>query len=59
MHLNNLCADVEACPGALKLVQGLFKLEIPLAIATSSRREAVEKKRIKYVIQTLANNSYN
>merc|ERR1712071_338006 len=43
-----LCSNVEACPGALELVTGLSNLGIPLAIATSSRQIAVEKKRIKH-----------
>ena len=46
-RLNELCSDVKACPGAVKLVQGLADLGIPMAIATSSRHRAVEKKRVK------------
>ena len=43
-NLNALCEKVEACPGAYELVEALAKKHLPLAIATSSRREAVNKK---------------
>ena len=43
-HLNDLCAEVQACPGATALVAALAQRHIPLAIATSSRRTAVMKK---------------
>lgn len=46
-NLNDLCAQVEACPGAVALVNALAQQRqpnIPMAIATSSRREAVTKK---------------
>lgn len=48
-HLNDMCHQVQACPGAAALVQALASLSdkdtmIPLAIATSSRRAAVTKK---------------
>lgn len=49
-NLNNLCTEVEACPGAAELVVALSKRNnpLPLAIATSSRREAVTKKATKH-----------
>lgn len=43
-HLNTLCSEVEACSGAVALVNALAEQNVPLAIATSSRREAVTKK---------------
>lgn len=43
-HLNDLCAGVQACPGATALVSALAAHNIPMAIATSSRRAAVTKK---------------
>ena len=48
-NLNDLCTEVEACPGAAQLVTVLaLKHKLPLAIATSSRREAVTKKATKH-----------
>ena len=44
-HLNEYCGNVQACHGAYELVQKLAELQIPMAIATSSRQSAVEKKR--------------
>ncbi|KAL7470613.1 hypothetical protein ACHAXS_010864 [Conticribra weissflogii] len=48
MRLNELCAEVKACPGAPELVEGLRAAKIPLAIATSSRAASVKKKRCKH-----------
>ena len=45
LRLNELCAgDVVACPGALELVEGLGAINIPMAIATSSRWDSVNEK---------------
>jgi HAD superfamily hydrolase (TIGR01509 family) len=44
-HLNALCSTVQACPGAVALVQSLQDACLPMAIATSSRAAAVEQKR--------------
>lgn len=44
--LNDLCPQVEVCQGAPELVQALSGL--PLAIATSSRAAAVQKKRQRH-----------
>jgi pseudouridine 5'-phosphatase len=44
-NLNNMCEAIDECPGATALVQCLAKLHVPMAIATSSRYSAVEKKR--------------
>ena len=46
-NLNALCPRVKACPGAHELVKEAAKLGIPLAIATSSRMNAVKQKRLK------------
>ena len=47
LRLNELCGEVEACPGALELVEGLRAAGVPMAIATSSRLDSVNKKRCK------------
>ena len=47
-QLSEMCRNVEALPGAAELVEGLAARNIPMAISTSSRRVAVEKKRIKH-----------
>jgi beta-phosphoglucomutase-like phosphatase (HAD superfamily) len=55
-HLNNLCHDVEACPGACELVQALANVSsssssscsLPMAIATSSRYAGVQKKKVRH-----------
>ena len=47
-RLNELCAEVEACPGAPELVQALAAARVPLAIATSSRAASVKQKRCKH-----------
>ena len=47
VRLNELCADVVACPGALELVEGLRAVNIPMAIATSSRLDSVREKMLK------------
>lgn len=47
VRLNELCADVVACPGALELVESLRAVHIPMAIATSSRLDSVRKKMLK------------
>jgi beta-phosphoglucomutase-like phosphatase (HAD superfamily) len=44
-HLNEYCSNVQVCNGAYELVQKLSVLQLPMAIATSSRQSAVEKKR--------------
>mmetsp|Transcript_26686 Transcript_26686/g.55885 ORF Transcript_26686/g.55885 Transcript_26686/m.55885 type:complete len:307 (-) Transcript_26686:104-1024(-) len=49
-NLNNLCAQVTACEGALPLVEQFETAGIPMAIATSSRLEAVAKKRVRHEI---------
>jgi beta-phosphoglucomutase-like phosphatase (HAD superfamily) len=46
-RLNDLCATVEACPGASELVEGLRALRLPMAIATSSRMDSVCKKKLR------------
>ena len=47
-QLSDMCRNVDALPGAVELVEGLAARNIPMAISTSSRRIAVEKKRIKH-----------
>uniref|UniRef100_A0A7S3PC24 Riboflavin kinase n=1 Tax=Amphora coffeiformis TaxID=265554 RepID=A0A7S3PC24_9STRA len=48
-NLNDLCTEVETCLGAEPLVKELaVNQRLPLAIATSSRREAVTKKATKH-----------
>ncbi|KAL3793341.1 hypothetical protein HJC23_003851 [Cyclotella cryptica] len=47
-RLNDLCEQVEACPGATDLVKSLALLKLPLAIATSSRLASVQKKRRRH-----------
>jgi beta-phosphoglucomutase-like phosphatase (HAD superfamily) len=44
-----MCEDINECPGATKLVDELAACGLPLAIATSSRYSAVEKKRLRFV----------
>jgi pseudouridine 5'-phosphatase len=44
-QLSHLCDQVQACPGALELVQQFARAGFPMAIATSSRQSAVQKKR--------------
>ena len=46
--LNVLCEEIEECPGATDLVKSLTRLNIPLAIATSSRTASVQKKRHRH-----------
>jgi beta-phosphoglucomutase-like phosphatase (HAD superfamily) len=48
VRLSEMCANVDECPGATRLVQTLAKHNVPLAIATSSRAVAVAKKRIRH-----------
>ena len=43
--LNNMCEEIDECPGATALVEALSIQKVPMAIATSSRYSAVEKKR--------------
>ena len=43
-----LCLDVTACEGADELVRKLKKANVPMAIATSSRKEGVDRKRVKH-----------
>merc|ERR1712232_28915 len=47
-HLNAMCGDVEECAGAKKLVEKFARLKLPMAIATSSRRDNFEKKRSRH-----------
>mmetsp|Transcript_31182 Transcript_31182/g.93498 ORF Transcript_31182/g.93498 Transcript_31182/m.93498 type:complete len:351 (-) Transcript_31182:468-1520(-) len=47
-RLSELCVEVKECPGATDLCVRLSELGVPLAIATSSRAAAVEKKRINH-----------
>mmetsp|Transcript_23048 Transcript_23048/g.54695 ORF Transcript_23048/g.54695 Transcript_23048/m.54695 type:complete len:341 (-) Transcript_23048:46-1068(-) len=60
-RLNELCHEVDACPGAVQLIQAIVaatkfpstshdrqQQHIPMAIATSSRSTGVEKKRVRY-----------
>jgi len=44
-----MCNEIGACAGAAELVQEFAKLELPMAIATSSQSVAVEKKRKRWV----------
>jgi HAD superfamily hydrolase (TIGR01509 family) len=46
--LNRLCEEVEACPGAAELVTQLARVGLPMALATSSRQSAVDKKRKRH-----------
>ena len=46
--LNSLCEEVESCPGALELVEAFSKNKYPMALATSSRQAAVDKKRKRH-----------
>ena len=62
-RLNELCHEVEACPGAVQLIQAVVAAtesspatqqpqqsqKIPMAIATSSRSTGVEKKRVRHM----------
>jgi beta-phosphoglucomutase-like phosphatase (HAD superfamily) len=43
-HLNNLCEQVKECPGAFQLIKRFAAVGLPMAIATSSRQTAVERK---------------
>lgn len=47
-NLNQLCDQVQACPGANELIEKFAVLGLPMAIATSSRQSAVEKKRMNH-----------
>ena len=47
-QLSDMCRNVDALPGAVELVETLAERNIPMAISTSSRRVAVEKKREKH-----------
>ena len=42
-----LCLNVKACEGADELVRKLKRANVPMAIATSSRKEGVDRKRAK------------
>ncbi|KAL7505555.1 hypothetical protein ACHAXN_003009 [Cyclotella atomus] len=48
LRLNQLCEEIEECPGATDLVNRLTELKIPCAIATSSRMVSVKKKRCRH-----------
>jgi len=53
-NLNRMCIEIEACTGAKALVSAIISFselsgsKIPMAIATSSRRKGVEKKRERH-----------
>jgi beta-phosphoglucomutase-like phosphatase (HAD superfamily) len=47
-NLSALCSEVQACRGARELVEAAAELGLPLAIATSSRYNAVAKKRMRH-----------
>ena len=47
-RLNELCSEIEECNGATDLVKRLTMLNIPLAIATSSRKDSVQKKQRRH-----------
>ena len=47
-QLSDMCRNVDALPGATELVETLAERNIPMAISTSSRRVAVDKKREKH-----------
>jgi beta-phosphoglucomutase-like phosphatase (HAD superfamily) len=42
-----MCEQVEACKGARQLVGAFSEKGLPMAIATSSRHEGVQKKRVR------------
>jgi pseudouridine-5'-monophosphatase len=44
-NLSSYCEQVQACPGALELVEMFAAANLPMAIATSSHQSAVAKKR--------------
>lgn len=46
--LNTLCSHVKLMPGAMELIDKLDRLNVPMAIATSSREAAVNVKRLKH-----------
>jgi pseudouridine 5'-phosphatase len=43
-NLNKLCGQVQACPGALDLVEKFAALGLPMAVATSSQSASVDRK---------------
>lgn len=47
-YLNSYCSEVQECKGASELVQSLARTGVLMAIATSSRAAAVEKKRVRH-----------
>lgn len=47
-NLSQLAPQVGECPGAAALVQACAAKNIPMAIATSSRQAAVDKKRLNH-----------
>lgn len=48
-HLNSFCGEVQACVGAAELVERFAGLDVPMAIATSSRLAAVSEKSKNHV----------
>jgi len=48
ISLNEMCQEVEACTGANELVKALSSVGLPMAIATSSRYDGVQKKRKRH-----------
>ncbi|CAB9530879.1 (DL)-glycerol-3-phosphatase 1, mitochondrial [Seminavis robusta] len=47
-NLSSFCEDIVACEGARDLVETFAKAGLPMAIATSSRKAAVDKKRKRH-----------
>jgi pseudouridine 5'-phosphatase len=47
-HLSSYCQEVQACDGARELVDRMARLQLPMAIATSSRTAAVAAKRRRH-----------
>merc|ERR1712071_171988 len=46
--LNDLCVNVKECKGGHAIVDAFYECGVALAIATSSRLAAVERKRMKH-----------
>ena len=47
-NLNDMCEEVQSCSGACQLVKSFANLDLPMAIATSSRYDGVQKKRKRH-----------
>ena len=50
-NLNSFCEEIVACKGAIEVVSQFAQAGLPMAIATSSRKAAVDKKRTRWVFQ--------